>query len=174
MTLLALAGHGIERFYSRDRSSPLQALVGPCPFLKRKGTTMKLNHINLYSHDTEADRAMFERYFGLRTLVLRGTKMAIMQDDDGLVLILNHFEPKLGGFDYPQSFDILHVGFIQETREDVDAIYARLNEDGWETQAPRNTHGAWAFYFRAKGGYFIEVTTLTPIRPEEAYHRGQD
>lgn len=73
---------------------------------------MKLNHINLYSHDTEADRAMFERYFGLRKLVVRGTKMAIMQDDNGLVLIVNHFESKLDGFDYPKSLDIMHIGFI--------------------------------------------------------------
>ncbi len=131
---------------------------------------MKLNHINLYSRDTEADRAMFEHYFGLRTLVVRGTKMAIMEDDDGLVLIVNHFENKLDGFDYPKSLDILHIGFIQESRDAVDAMYARLSEDGWETQAPRDAHGAWSFYLRAKGGYFIEVTTLTPVRPEEAYH----
>lgn len=130
---------------------------------------MKLNHLNLYSHDTEADRAMFERYFGLRTLVVRGTKMAILQDDDGLVLILNHFENKLEGFDYPKQLDILHIGFIQETRDAVDAMYARLRGDGWETQAPHDSHCAWSFYFRAKGGYFIEVTTLTPVRPEEAY-----
>lgn len=130
---------------------------------------MKLNHINLYSRDTDADRAMFERYFGLRTLVVRGSKMAIMQDDDGLVLIVNQFSSKLAGFAYPESFDILHVGFIQDTREAVDAVHARLVADGWDPQAPRNTHGAWAFYFQAKGGYFIEVTTRTPIRPEEAW-----
>ncbi len=131
---------------------------------------MKLNHINLYSHDTEADRTMFEQYFGLRTLVVRGTKMAIMQDDDGLVLIVNHFDSKLDGFDYPKSLDILHIGFIQESREAVDAMYVRLSEDGWETQTPHETHGAWSFYFRAKGGYLIEVTTLTPVRSEEVYH----
>lgn len=130
---------------------------------------MKLNHINLYSRDTEADRAMFESYFGLRTLVVRGKKMAIMQDDDGLVLIINQFNSRLAGFDYPESFDILHVGFIQETREAVDAIHTRLADDGWAPQAPRNTHGAWAFYLRAKGGYFIEVTTRSPVRPEEAW-----
>ena len=129
---------------------------------------MKLNHINLYSHDTEADRAMFEHYFGLRTLVVRGTKMAIMQDDDGLVLIVNHFENKLDGFEYPKQLDILHVGFIQESRDAVDALHARLSGDGWETQAPHEAHGAWSFYFRAKGGYFIEVTTLTPISDGDA------
>jgi len=131
---------------------------------------MKLNHINLYSHDTEADRAMFEKYFGLRTLVVRGTKMAIMQDDDGLVLIVNQFDSKLDGFEYPAHLDILHIGFIQASREAVDAMHGRLNADGWETQKPHTAHGAWTFYFRAKGGYFIEVTTLTPVRLEEAHH----
>jgi len=62
---------------------------------------VKLNHVNLYSHDISADRAMFERYFGLRTLVVREEKMVIMQDDDGLVLIVNHFIHKLSGFEYP-------------------------------------------------------------------------
>lgn len=148
---------------------PVYVAIGSCPFHQRKGTVMKLNHINLYSHDTEADRVMFELYFGLRTLVVRGTKMAIMQDSDGLVLIVNHFDNKLEGFYYPRQFDILHIGFIQKSREDVDALYKRLSTDGWEVQAPRDTHGAWCFYFKAKGGYFIEVTTLTPVRPTEAY-----
>ncbi|GBQ93996.1 VOC family protein [Asaia krungthepensis] len=130
---------------------------------------MKLNHINLYSHDTEADRAMFERYFGLQTLVVRGSTMAILQDDDGLVLIVNHFSRKLEGFAYPQEADILHIGFIRDTREEVEALHARLCDDGWEVEAPCQTHGAWAFYFRARGGYFVEVTTRTPVRPQEAY-----
>lgn len=166
--LLAMAGH------DEDRPRPWSVVVvhvapGSCPSHQRKDIVMKLNHINLYSHDTEADRAMFEQYFDLHTLVVRGSKMAIMQDNDGLVLIVNHFENKLDGFDYPRQFDILHIGFIQTSREDVDALYKRLSTDGWEVQAPRNAHGAWSFYFRAKGGYFIEVTTLTPVRTEEAY-----
>ncbi|CCT60877.1 hypothetical protein APA386B_1P97 (plasmid) [Acetobacter pasteurianus 386B] len=112
---------------------------------------------------------MFEQYFGLRTLVVRGTRMSIMQDDDGLVLIVNHFDNKLEGFDYPEQFDILHIGFIQKSREDVNTLHQRLSADGWQVQAPRDAHGAWSFYFRAKGGYFIEITTLTSVRPVEAY-----
>lgn len=166
--LLAMAGH--------DENQPrpwsvvvVSVAIGSCPFHQRKGTVMKLNHINLYSHDTEADRVMFEQYFGLRTLVVRGAKMTIMQDSDGLVLIVNHFDSRREGFEYPEQFDILHIGFIQKSHEDVDALYKRLRGDGWEVQAPRDAHGAWSFYFRAKGGYFIEVTTLTPVRAEEAY-----
>jgi len=166
--LLAMAGH--DEDWPRPWSVVVvQIAAGSRPSHQRKDTVMKLNHINLYSHDTEADRAMLEQYFGLRTLVVRGNKMAVLQDKDGLVLIVNHFENKLEGFDYPGQFDILHIGFIQESREDVDTLYQRLSADGWEVQAPCNAHGAWSFYFRAKGGYFIEVTTLTPIRPEEAY-----
>lgn len=130
---------------------------------------MKFNHSNLYSHDTAADRAMFEHYFGFRTLVERGTKMAIL-DHDGLMLIVNHFDNRRDGFDYPKNLDILHIGFILETRYAVNAMHARLHWDGWETQAPHEAHGASSFYFRANGGYFIEMTTLTPIHPEEAYH----
>ncbi|MCG0997170.1 VOC family protein [Acetobacter persici] len=128
---------------------------------------MKLNHINLYSHDVLADQAMFERYFGLQTLVVRGEKMVIMQDDAGLVLILNHFEKRLGGFVYPEDFDTLHIGFIQPSRDVVDDLYTRLCAEGWELQPPRNFHGAWAFYVKAKGGYFIEVATETLVKPQE-------
>lgn len=130
---------------------------------------MKLNHINLYSRDIAADRAMFARYFGLRTLVVRGEAMAVMEDDDGLVLILNHFESRLNGFAYPAEMDIFHVGFIMESREAVDALHARLSADGWGPRAPHVFHGAWAFCFQAVGGYFIEVTTRTPVRPQEAW-----
>ncbi len=85
---------------------------------------------------------MFEHYFGLRTLVLCGEKIAIMQDDDGLVLIVNDFENKREGFEYPRELDILHIGFIQESREAVDAMYARLTADEWGTQVPHEYHGA--------------------------------
>ena len=37
---------------------------------------MKLNHINLTSVDVQADRAMFETYFGLHCSVMRGKSPA--------------------------------------------------------------------------------------------------
>lgn len=124
---------------------------------------MKLNHVNLTSLDIQADRAMFERYFGLRCLDVRGKALVIMEDDDGMVFVLNNFPRKRGSFAYPLDSDVMHIGFIQETREAVDAIHARLVADGWDAPAPRNYHGAWTFYFKAKGGYFIEVAGPTSI-----------
>jgi catechol 2,3-dioxygenase-like lactoylglutathione lyase family enzyme len=124
---------------------------------------MKLNHINLTSVDVPADCAMFETYFGLRCLTLRGKALAVLEDDDGMLFVLNDFAKKRGDFVYPEDSDVHHIGFIQESREQVDAMNARLRADGWDAPEPRDYHGAWTFYFKAKGGYFIEVATPTPF-----------
>lgn len=129
---------------------------------------MKLNHINLTSIDVPADVAMFETYFGLGTSVTRGKTLAVMHDDDGMLLVLNDFAKKRGSFVYPEDSDVHHIGFIQDSREQVDALNARLKADGWDVPEPRDYHGAWTFYFKAKGGYFIEVATQTQFRRGEA------
>ncbi|MCJ2085010.1 VOC family protein [Methylobacterium sp. E-005] len=130
---------------------------------------MKLNHINLTSTDVPADVSMFETYFGLRTLVMRGKALAVIHDDDdGMLLVLNDFAKKRGSFAYPENSDVHHIGFIQDSREEVDALNARLKADGWDVPEPRDYHGAWTFYFKAKGGYFIEVATRTQLRRAEA------
>lgn len=136
--------------------------------MNRKGVSMKLNHINLMSVDVAGDVAMFETYFGLRPLVMRGKALAVLQDDDGMVLVLNDFAKKRGAFTYPVDSDVHHIGFIQGSREQVDALNARLKADGWDVPAPRDYHGAWTFYFKAKGGYFVEVATETKLRRVEA------
>lgn len=128
---------------------------------------MKLNHINLTSIDVPADATMFETYFGLRIAVMRGKALAVLQDDDGMLLVLNDFAKKRGSFAYPEDSDVHHIGFIQESREQVDALNARLKADGWDVPEPRDYHGAWTFYFKAKGGYFIEVSTQTQLRRAE-------
>lgn len=126
---------------------------------------MRLNHINLFSSDVIADRAMFERYFGMKTLHMQGDSLAVLRDDADMLFVLNRFG-KADGFAYPDNFIKLHIGFLQESRDDVDALNSRLKADGWTVQEPREFHGAWTFYFRAKGGYFIEVATGT--HPQDA------
>ena len=123
---------------------------------------VKLNHVNLTSIDVPADRAMFETYFGLRCSFMRG-KIAVLHDDQDMVFVLNDFARKRGAFAYPEDSDVHHIGFIQDSREQVDALNARLKADGWDVPEPREYHGAWTFYFRAKGGYLIEVATQTQL-----------
>ena len=124
---------------------------------------MKLNHVNLTSVDVPADCAMFETYFGLHCSVMRGKALAVLHDEQGMVLVLNDFPKKRGDFAYPQDSDVHHIGFIQDSREQVDGLNARLRADGWDAPEPREYHGAWTFYFKAKGGYYVEVATRTQL-----------
>jgi catechol 2,3-dioxygenase-like lactoylglutathione lyase family enzyme len=128
---------------------------------------MKLNHVNLTSIDVLADRSMFETYFGLHCSTSRGKTLAVMHDEQGMLLVLNDFAAKRGDFTYPEDSDVHHIGFIQDSKSEVDAINARLKADGWDVPEPRSYHGAWTFYFKAKGGYFIEVATETQLRRPE-------
>ena len=125
---------------------------------------MKLNHVNLTSVDVQADRAMFETYFGLHCSVMRGKALAVMHDGHGMIFVLNDFAGKRGAFTYPGDSDVHHIGFILDSKSEVDAMNARLRNDGWDAPEPRDYHGAWTFYFKAKGGYYVEVATETQLR----------
>lgn len=111
---------------------------------------MKLNHLNLTVTDVPATKEFMERYFGLRSQLERGESFAMMFDDDTSVLTLMRGKE----VSYPDTF---HVGFIQESEERVDEINARMKADGLDVEPPTRLHGSWTFYFRAPGGFLVEV-----------------
>ena len=115
---------------------------------------MRLNHLNLTVPDVHETQKFFETYFGLRCVAELGRDaLSVLVDESGFVLTLNNFE-KAPKVEYPGAF---HIGFNQETRERVDEIHARLQADGFDVESPRQFHGAWTFYFRAPGGFLVEV-----------------
>jgi lactoylglutathione lyase len=115
---------------------------------------MRLNHLNLTVPDVERMREFFETYFGFRCVMERGRgALAVLVDESGFVLTLNNFE-KATEVEYPGAF---HIGFMQESREQVDAIHQRLKADGFDVGPAKEFHGAWTFYFRAPGGFVVEV-----------------
>jgi lactoylglutathione lyase len=116
---------------------------------------MKLNHLNLTVTDAAETARFLETYFGLRRMA--GTEhkpsFAMLNDDNGLVLTLvrgRHGAEVV----YPDTF---HVGFIQPNEERVNEINRRLKDDGFDVPPPSRQHGSWTFYFRAPGGFTIEV-----------------
>jgi catechol 2,3-dioxygenase-like lactoylglutathione lyase family enzyme len=115
---------------------------------------MRLNHLNLPVPDVRQTREFFETYFGFRC-VAEGARgdLAVLADESGFILNLNNFQ-KAAMFEYPGAF---HIGFMQESREQVDEIHRRLASGGFDVQPPREFHGAWTFYFRAPGGFLVEV-----------------
>ena len=113
---------------------------------------MKLNHINLTVTDVLAAATFLETYFGLRNQYPdeEDSKFTVLFDDDGLVLTLMKTGREVK---YPNSF---HIGFIQESEEQVDAMHERLTADGYDAPPPQRSH-AWTFYVQAPGGFTVEV-----------------
>jgi catechol 2,3-dioxygenase-like lactoylglutathione lyase family enzyme len=115
---------------------------------------MGLNHLNLTVPDVQRTRAFFETYFGFRCVAARGRDtLAVLADESGFILSLNNFD-QAAQVEYPGAF---HIGFMQTSRERVDEIYRRLKSDGFDAEPPKEFHGAWTFYFRAPGGFLVEV-----------------
>jgi catechol 2,3-dioxygenase-like lactoylglutathione lyase family enzyme len=115
---------------------------------------MRLNHLNLTVPDVRKTRGFFEKYFGFRCLMERGDDaLVVLADESWFILTLNNFG-KATEVEYPGAF---HVGFLQDTRGQVDAMYERLKSDGFEAKPPHEFHGAWTFYLQAPGGFLVEV-----------------
>ncbi|HLZ60152.1 MAG TPA: VOC family protein [Ktedonosporobacter sp.] len=109
---------------------------------------MKMNHLNLTVTDVPAAAHFLETYFGLRKQ--HGNNgFTLLFDDDGLVFSLM----KGSTVSYPGTF---HIGFIQESEEQVNEMYQRLKDDGFEVKPPQRHHG-WTFYVQAPGGFTVEV-----------------
>ncbi|MBV8265712.1 MAG: VOC family protein [Planctomycetaceae bacterium] len=116
---------------------------------------MRLNHLHLTVPNVAQSRAFFETYFGFRCIVSVSRSngdLVVLTDEAGFALILNNFDK--APVEYPRGF---HIGFMQDSRERVDEIYERLKSDGFGVESPREFHGAWTFFFRAPGGFDIEV-----------------
>jgi lactoylglutathione lyase len=116
---------------------------------------MKPNHLNLAVPNVFETRQFFEKYFGFRDVdgVKASNVIAVMTDDSGFILTLSNFN-KATRVDYPEGF---HVGFVQQSPERVNEINKILKDDGFDVEAPRYFHGSWTFYFRAPGGFTIEI-----------------
>ena len=114
---------------------------------------MKLNHVNLGVTDVPAATAFLTRYFGLRVAdwMPQNEHMGFTLDDnDALVSVF-----KAKDAVYPKIF---HIGFLQATPPEVDAIHERLLADGLEPGERNTEHGRYVFYVNAPGGFLVEVS----------------
>jgi lactoylglutathione lyase len=111
---------------------------------------MKLNHINLVVQDVGSTHMFLEKYFGLQPIRPATPKMALLSDDNGM--IINVFKGETAN--YPEAF---HIGFMQENKEQVGEIYQRLKNDGFNPEPPKTFHGSWTFYFECPGKFVIEI-----------------
>jgi lactoylglutathione lyase len=116
---------------------------------------MKLNHLNLTVTNPVETQEFLAKYFGLKPRGKANQNMAFLSDDNGMVLSLMNVKiGKESNVRYPATF---HVGFIQESEEEVNQINRRLKADGFDVPPPSRQHGSWTFYFDAPGGFTVEV-----------------
>ena len=116
---------------------------------------MKVNHLNLTVTDPVETQEFLAKHFGLKPRGKGNQNMALLADDNGMVLTLMNV--KVGReleVKYPATF---HIGFIQENEEQVNEINLRLKTDGFDVPLPSRQHGSWTFYFDAPGGFTVEV-----------------
>lgn len=116
---------------------------------------MKLNHLNLTVIDPVETQEFLTKYFGLKPMGKGNPHMAFLSDDNGMVLSLTNM--KIGHeteVRYPNTF---HIGFIQESEQEVNELNQWLKADGFAVPPPSRQHGSWTFYFLAPGGFTIEV-----------------
>ncbi|UBV42997.1 VOC family protein [Deinococcus taeanensis] len=117
---------------------------------------MKLNHINLGVTDVLQAVDIFQRYFGLRPAgggMPLDEKMAFLRDDDGALLSMF----RVNDVQYPKVF---HIGFLQDTPEQVRAVHRQLTDGGFHIPGPSENHGRLTFYFTAPFGVVIEVESF--------------
>lgn len=111
---------------------------------------MKLSHLNLTVHDVDVAVRFLKTYFDMKCGMQSDT-FALLYGYDGQFL-LSLMKGK--NVQYPKTF---HIGFAQNTREDVDRIYERLKKDGYDVSTPVERHG-YTFYVQSPGGFNVEVT----------------
>ena len=105
---------------------------------------MKLNHLNLVVTNDAAARQFFEKYFDFKCVETKGNDaIAVLKGSDDFTLVM--MNPKDNGPDYPKAF---HIGFMQESLQQVSDIFTKLKNDGVDVgQEPKNIRDSFGFYF---------------------------
>ncbi|MGY0037520.1 VOC family protein [Pedobacter sp. NJ-S-72] len=105
---------------------------------------------------------MLETYFGLVRApgIPISSKMAFLLDENGSLITMFKTDDAL----YPEIF---HIGFMQETIDQLKEIHKKITAGGYNPEEIREEHGRMTFYFKAPGGFMVEVNSLIEAnRPE--------
>ena len=115
---------------------------------------MQLNHLNLSFVNVPAASKIFRDHFGFRLIGADNKAISVLSDEHGFVLVVSNFE-KGTEFKYPGAF---HIGFIQDSVAEVEAIYERLKTAGVNVgEPPKKTHRGTTFYGMIEETIMFEV-----------------
>jgi catechol 2,3-dioxygenase-like lactoylglutathione lyase family enzyme len=119
---------------------------------------MQLKHFNLTTSDVSDLAAFFERFFGFKRLLERGSgAFTILSNNEDFVLTL--MKAKKHDLGYPETF---HVGFYLDN---PTAEHTKHDEFAAAGLSPGEIHGAdhngrgTHFYCTAAGNVLVEIAT---------------
>ena len=167
---LVLAGAGLVIGLYPARTTAQPGPEGPA--IKR------LNHIDLVVPNVKENRAFFEKYFGFRCIVDRGDQIVVLTDGAGFALALS--SPETGAeidkfqrilrrtlktkgrpAPTPRSRSSTPLGSTSASCKTVGRRWTRFTNSSSLAaspfEPPKEYHGAWTFFVRAPGGFFVEV-----------------
>lgn len=118
---------------------------------------MRINHVALYVTDLEAEKAFFEHYFGgkageryINPHTLFSSYMVRFDGDTTLEIMTRPETVREYGYAFPTGY--VHIAFSLGSREAVDALTERIQNDGYiVADGPRMT-----------GDGFYESAVLDP------------
>jgi catechol 2,3-dioxygenase-like lactoylglutathione lyase family enzyme len=115
---------------------------------------VKLNHLDLQSHDVQTLATFFVHHFDLeRVSNDRSPAIVILHDGAGFTLVIQR---RTDEHPYPAGF---HLGFIHDRAAVVEAHHARLTAAGLRmSPIDRNARGT-RFYVKAPEDILIEVSS---------------
>ena len=120
---------------------------------------MQLKHLNLTTSDVSGLAAFFERFFGFKRLLERGSgAFTILSNNEDFVLTLMKTK-KHDPVDYPETF---HVGFYLDNPA---AVHTKHDEFAAAGLSPGEIHCAdhngrgTHFYCTAPGNVLVEIAT---------------
>jgi catechol 2,3-dioxygenase-like lactoylglutathione lyase family enzyme len=121
---------------------------------------MQLKHLNLTTSDVSGLAAFFERFFGFKRVLERGSgAFTILNNDEDFVMTLMKAK-KHDPASYPETF---HIGFYLDNPAAVHTKHDELAEAGLspgEIQASdRNNVRGTHFYCTAPGIVLVEIAT---------------
>ena len=122
---------------------------------------MRLNHLDLHVPDVAATRDVLVSAFGLTEVGTRGANgLAILRDDAGLELVISRPVEKFGGGDAVSvGLNTYHIGFMQPSREAVDALFAVDDEEEDNDYQPGQEDSGWCLWWEWHWDAVMDVGT---------------
>lgn len=119
---------------------------------------MRINHLDIHVPDVQRTAAVLVNHFGFREEFSR-VGLAILRDEANLELVVS--EP-VSGFGTADQVSLgastYHIGFILDSAEAVDQMYASLQFADVElNRKPKAIRGGWLFYCTVPGRIQIEI-----------------